>query len=412
MNVERFIARRLYKNENDGQRVSRPAVVIAQVGVALGLAVMIVTICVSLGFKHEIRSKVVGFNSHIHVSNIEASLSYETSPINVDDSLLQAVAALDGVRHVQRYVTKPGIFRTNEDFLGFVLKGVGEEYDLSFFDSYLQEGSLDSLRTSNNALLIARPMADKLALKVGDKIDTYFIEQTIRARRFTVCGIYETGFGDFDNLIAVSTIATVQSLNRWDSCQVAGIEVALDDYDWLSDGAYRVGQFFDAYGQQHKEGYYVQTIEEQNPSLFAWLDILDVNVWMILLLMLGVAGFTVISGLLILILERTQFIGILKALGSPNISIRRTFLYLSAYIIGKGMLWGNIVGLTLCAVQKWTGLIPLDPKNYYLDCVPIEFNWVFLILLNVGMLVLSVAMLIVPSHLISKIYPSKTIQFE
>lgn len=412
MNVERFIARRLYKNENDGQRVSRPAVVIAQVGVALGLAVMIVTICVSLGFKHEIRSKVVGFNSHIHVSNIEASLSYETSPINVDDSLLQAVAALDGVRHVQRYVTKPGIFRTNEDFLGFVLKGVGEEYDLSFFDSYLQEGSLDSLRTSNNALLIARPMADKLALKVGDKIDTYFIEQTIRARRFTVCGIYETGFGDFDNLIAVSTIATVQSLNRWDSCQAAGIEVALDDYDRLSDGAYRVGQFFDAYGQQHKEGYYVQTIEEQNPSLFAWLDILDVNVWMILLLMLGVAGFTVISGLLILILERTQFIGILKALGSPNISIRRTFLYLSAYIIGKGMLWGNIVGLTLCAVQKWTGLIPLDPKNYYLDCVPIEFNWVFLILLNVGMLVLSVAMLIVPSHLISKIYPSKTIQFE
>lgn len=412
MSVERFIARRLYKNENDGQRVSRPAVVIAQVGVALGLAVMIVTICVSLGFKHEIRSKVVGFNSHIHVSNIEASLSYETSPINVDDSLLQAVAALDGVRHVQRYVTKPGIFRTNEDFLGFVLKGVGEEYDLSFFDSYLQEGSLDSLRTSNNALLIARPMADKLALKVGDKIDTYFIEQTIRARRFTVCGIYETGFGDFDNLIAVSTIATVQSLNRWDSCQVAGIEVALDDYDRLSDGAYRVGQFFDAYGQQHKEGYYVQTIEEQNPSLFAWLDILDVNVWMILLLMLGVAGFTVISGLLILILERTQFIGILKALGSPNISIRRTFLYLSAYIIGKGMLWGNIVGLTLCAVQKWTGLIPLDPKNYYLDCVPIEFNWVFLILLNVGMLVLSVAMLIVPSHLISKIYPSKTIQFE
>lgn len=392
--------------------MSRPAVVIAQVGVALGLAVMIVTICVSLGFKHEIRSKVVGFNSHIHVSNIEASLSYETSPINVDDSLLQAVAALDGVRHVQRYVTKPGIFRTNEDFLGFVLKGVGEEYDLSFFDSYLQEGSLDSLRTSNNALLIARPMADKLALKVGDKIDTYFIEQTIRARRFTVCGIYETGFGDFDNLIAVSTIATVQSLNRWDSCQVAGIEVALDDYDRLSDGVYRVGQFFDAYGQQHKEGYYVQTIEEQNPSLFAWLDILDVNVWMILLLMLGVAGFTVISGLLILILERTQFIGILKALGSPNISIRRTFLYLSAYIIGKGMLWGNIVGLTLCAVQKWTGLIPLDPKNYYLDCVPIEFNWVFLILLNVGMLVLSVAMLIVPSHLISKIYPSKTIQFE
>lgn len=392
--------------------MSRPAVVIAQVGVALGLAVMIVTICVSLGFKHEIRSKVVGFNSHIHVSNIEASLSYETSPINVDDSLLQAVAALDGVRHVQRYVTKPGIFRTNEDFLGFVLKGVGEEYDLSFFDSYLQEGSLDSLRTSNNALLIARPMADKLALKVGDKIDTYFIEQTIRARRFTVCGIYETGFGDFDNLIAVSTIATVQSLNRWDSCQVVGIEVALDDYDRLSDGAYRVGQFFDAYGQQHKEGYYVQTIEEQNPSLFAWLDILDVNVWMILLLMLGVAGFTVISGLLILILERTQFIGILKALGSPNISIRRTFLCLSAYIIGKGMLWGNIVGLTLCAVQKWTGLIPLDPKNYYLDCVPIEFNWVFLILLNVGMLVLSVAMLIVPSHLISKIYPSKTIQFE
>ena len=392
--------------------MSRPAVVIAEAGVALGLAVMIVTISVSLGFKHEIRSKVVGFNSHIHVSSFDSSLSYETTAIVVNDTLIDALAQLSGVHHVQRYATKPAIFRTDDEFLGFVLKGVGEEYDLSFFRTYLQEGTVDSVATGRDALLISRSMADKLGYRVGDRVDCYFIGSSLRARRFTVCGIYETGFGDFDKLFAVSNLSVVQRLNEWENDEVTGLEVSLNDYNQLTACAWEVGSYLDTYGKEHHEGYYVQTIEEQNPNLFAWLGVLDMNVWIILLLMLLVAGFTVISGLLILILERTQFIGILKALGSPNISIRKTFLHLSLYIIGRGMLWGNIIGLALCAVQKYTGIVALDPKNYYLDRVPIEFNWGYLVLLNVGMLVLSVAMLIIPSQIISRIYPSKSIRFE
>lgn len=416
MFFERFLARRLFKSERGVRRVSRPAVVIAEAGVALGLAVMIVTICVSLGFKHEIRSKVIGFNSHIHVSSFDSSLSYETTPITICDTLTETLASMQGVRHLQRYATKPAIFRTDDEFLGFVLKGVGKEYDLSFFRSYLQEGSIDSLVVTGEGagvnLLISRDMADKLGYHVGDRVDTYFIGSSLRARRFTVCGIYETGFGDFDRLFAVTALPIVQRLNEWDDDEVTGLEVSLADYDELSQRAWEIGRYLDDWGKAHRTGFYVQTIEEQNPNLFAWLDILDMNVWIILLLMLLVAGFTVISGLLILILERTSFIGTLKAMGSLNSSIRQTFLRLAIYIIGRGMLWGNVIGLALCALQKYTGLVALDPKNYYLDRVPIEFNVFYIILLNVGMLVLSVAMLIVPSQIISRISPSKSIRFE
>ena len=412
MRVERFIARRLYKSQQGETRVSRPAVIIAQAGVALGLAVMIVTVCVSLGFKHQIRSKVVGFNSHIHVCSFEAAQSYDAAAIEAGDSLLATLAALPDVSHVQRYATKPGILRTGDDFLGIVLKGVGPEYDMSFFASFLQEGSVDSVAVGGTSLLISRSMADKLGYHVGDKVDAYFIGQNVSARRFTVCGIYRTGFGDFDDLFAVTALPVVQRLNGWDEDEVAGVEISLTDYERLLPSAYGISNYLDAYGQEHQTAYYVQTIEEQNPNLFAWLSVLDMNVWIILLLMLGVAGFTVISGLLILILERTRLIGTLKALGSPNASIRRTFLYLSAYIIGRGMVWGNVIGLLLCFVQQRTHLIPLDPANYYLDSVPIEFNWLFIVLLNAGMLLLSVAILILPSQLISRISPAKVIRFE
>lgn len=392
--------------------MSRPAVVIAECGVAVGLAVMIVTIAVSLGFKHEIRSKVIGFNAHIHVSSFDSSLSYETSAITVGDTLIETLSGMAGVSHVQRYATKPAIFRSDDDFLGFVLKGVGEEYSLDFFRSWLQEGNVDSVGISRGAILISRYMADKLGYRVGDRVDTYFIGSSLRARRFTVCGIYETGFGDFDKLFAVGSLPVVQTLNEWDDDEVTGLEVSIDDYGRLTQRAAEMALFLDEWGKAHRTGYYVQTIEQQNPNLFAWLDVLSTNVWIILLLMLLVAGFTVISGLLILILERTSFIGTLKALGASDSSIRQTFLRLAVYIIGRGMLWGNAIGLLLCAVQKWTGLVALDPKNYYLDRVPIEFNVLYIVLLNVLMLVGAVAMLILPSQIISKINPSKTIRFE
>lgn len=412
--MESFIARRLYKSEQGSRSVSRPAVLIAQIGVALGLAVMLVTIAVSFGFKHEVREKAVGFSSHIHISNYESGQSHEALSVAADSVLLGRLAAIPSVEHVQRYAAKPGVFRTDNDFIGYILKGVGEDYDLSFYAQYLKEGVLpqfsDSVASGN--ILISRVIADKLQLNVGDKVDSYFLQGTMRARRYTVAGIYETGFNEYDRLFVIADLKAVQALNRWEPDQVTGVEVALTDFSKVEDMNWELGTMLDRTEDKYGNQYLVQSVTDINPGLFAWLDVLDMNVWLILALMIGVAGFTMISGLLILIIERTQFIGILKALGASNASVRKAFLYLAMLIIGKGMLWGNIVGLGLCAVQKFTGLIPLDPANYYLDRVPIEFNWLFILAVNVVMFVLSVLILIVPSHLISRIYPTKAMRFE
>ncbi len=412
--MELFIARRLYKSEQGSRSVSRPAVLIAQIGVALGLAVMLVTIAVSFGFKHEVREKAVGFSSHIHISNYESGQNHEALSVAADSVLLGRLAAIPSVEHVQRYAAKPGVFRTDNDFIGYILKGVGEDYDLSFYAQYLKEGVLpqfsDSVASGN--ILISRVIADKLQLGVGDKVDSYFLQGTMRARRYTVAGIYETGFNEYDRLFVIADLKAVQALNRWEPDQVTGVEVVLTDFSKVEDMNWELGTMLDRTEDKYGNQYLVQSVTDINPGLFAWLDVLDMNVWLILALMIGVAGFTMISGLLILIIERTQFIGILKALGASNASVRKAFLYLAMLIIGKGMLWGNIVGLGLCAVQKFTGLIPLDPANYYLDRVPIEFNWLFILAVNVVMFVLSVLILIVPSHLISRIYPTKAMRFE
>ena len=412
--MESFIARRLYQSEQGSRKVSRPAVLIAQAGVALGLAVMLLTIAVSFGFKHEVREKAVGFSAHLHISNYESAQEYEALPVAADTSLLHTLRSMRGVEHVQRYATKPGVFRTDDNFMGYVLKGVGEDYDLSFYAQYLREGVLpqfsDSIASGN--VLISRVIADKLQLGVGDRVDSYFFQGTMRARRYTIAGIYETGFSDYDRLFVITDLKAVQALNRWEADQVAGIEVQLSDFGKVEDMSWELSTILDRTEDKYGEEYLVQSVTDINPGLFAWLDVLDMNVWLILALMIGVAAFTMISGLLILIIERTQFIGILKALGASDASVRKAFLYLAMLIIGKGMLWGNIVGLGLCAIQKLTHVIPLDPANYYLDCVPIEFNWLFIIAVNVAMFVLSVLVLIVPSHLISRIYPTKAMRFE
>ena len=412
--MESFIARRLYQSEQGSRKVSRPAVLIAQAGVALGLAVMLLTIAVSFGFKHEVREKAVGFSAHLHISNYESAQEYEALPVAADTALLHTLRSMRGVEHVQRYVTKPGVFRTDDNFMGYVLKGVGEDYDLSFYAQYLREGVLPQFSDSvaSGEVLISRVIADKLQLRVGDRVDSYFLQGTMRARRYTIAGIYETGFSDYDRLFVITDLKAVQTLNHWEPDQVAGIEVQLSDFGKVEDMSWELSTILDRTEDKYGEEYLVQSVTDINPGLFAWLDVLDMNVWLILALMIGVAAFTMISGLLILIIERTQFIGILKALGASDASVRKAFLYLAMLIIGKGMLWGNIVGLGLCAIQKLTHVIPLDPANYYLDCVPIEFNWIFIIAVNVAMFVLSVLVLIVPSHLISRIYPTKAMRFE
>lgn len=414
MNFEFFIAKRIYLNSDRKKQVAKPAIRIATIGMAMGLVIMIISICVVMGFKREVRSKVIGFGSHIQISNFRSSQSYETLPIVATDSLLSVIEHIEGVGHTQRYVTKPGMIKTENNFQGMVLKGVGQEYDMTFLRNHLVEGEIPVFTDSmaSNRILISRTLANKLHIKLGDALYTYYIQENIRARKLTVAGIYETNFSDYDNLFVIGDIYTVIRLNKWEQDQVSGIEVQITDYDNLENIAYRVAQHTDTLTDRYGNTYYTQTIEELNPQIFAWLEVLDLNVWVILILMLGVASFSMISGLLIIILERTNMRGILKALGDTNRSIRKIFLYFSAFIIGKGIVWGNLIGLTLCYIQNQWHIVKLDPVNYYIDSVPIYFNvWIWLIL-NISTLIVSMLILVGPSYLISRIHPAKSIRFE
>ena len=415
MNWKLFIARRIYKKNEGGREVSKPAVRIAMLGIAIGLAIMIVSIAVVIGFKHQVRDKVVGIGSDIVISNFEAQNTYETSPIVANDSLFAQLQTLEGVRHLQRYSTKPGMIMTDTDFEGMVLKGISTEYDLSFIKRHLIEGEIPLFTdtVASQQVLISQTNALKLKLKVGDKIYTYFVDDDhIRARRLTIAGIYQTNFTTYDELFLISDLYTVNRLNNWKTDQVSGVEIQVKDYDKLEDVRELVHEKVDVQTDKYGGIYFTQSIEDLHPEIFAWLGLLDMNVWVILILMIGVAGFTMISGLLIIILERTNMIGVLKALGANNWSIRNIFLNFSMFLIGRGMLIGNVIGLLLCFLQYQFHIIKLDPSTYYVSYVPIEMNWGIFILLNICTFIVSVLMLIGPSYLIAHIHPAKSIRFE
>lgn len=414
MNLELFIARKIHFSKEGNRQVTPPAVRIAIVGVALGLAVMILSVAIVIGFKKEVRNKVIGFGSHIQITNFDNNSSYETMPIAVSDSLLQALRAFPGIKHIEGYATKMGILKTDSDFQGVVLKGIDTDYDWSFFRNNLKEGELltiDPKKTSTD-VIISRYLSDLLGLKLGDSILTYFVQEDVRARKFNIVGIYETGFMDYDKLFVLADIKQIRRLNGWEKDEVSGLELLVDDYDKLDQIAEDL--YFNLVEKQDRHGntYFTRSIKEMNPMIFNWLDVLDVNVVVILILIFAVAGFTMISGLLIIILERTNMIGILKALGENNVSIRKIFLYISFFLIGKGMLWGNVVGIAICLIQSHFRIIKLDPSIYYLDAVPIDLSIVSLILLNIGTLCASMLMMLGPSYLITKIDPAKSIRFE
>lgn len=416
MNWKLFIARRIYQTkEKEGDRnVSKPAVRIAMVGIAIGLAVMILSVAVVVGFKHEVRDKVIGLGADILVTSLDVVQSYQVTPVVGDDSLISALGKMPGVKHVQRYATKPGMIMTSDNFQGIVLKGIGQEYDTTFLHRHLQEGHIPAFTdsVSSNQVLVSKTIADRLGVRVGDKLYTYYLENNIRARRLTVAGIYQTNFSSYDDLFLLTDLRTVERLNNWEPGQVGGLEIQVTDYDLLDETNGYILSSLDKKTDKYGGRYYAQTIEEVYPQIFAWLDLLDVNVWVILVLMVGVAGFTMISGLLIIILERTNMIGVLKALGADNTAIRKVFLSFAVFLIRKGMLWGNVIALTCCAVQYFFRPVRLDPAVYYIDAVPIELNlWIWL-LLNAGTLVVSVLMLVGPSYLISRIHPARSIRFE
>ena len=414
MSLSLFIARRIYRESDGGKQVSRPAVLIAMAGIAIGLAVMIIAVAVVIGFKSEVRNKVIGFGSHIQIANLDAVNSYETHPIAVGDSMMTALSGYPQVSHVQRYSTKPGMIKTDDAFQGMVLKGVGPEFDPSFMQEYLVEGEIPAFSdsASSNQVLISKALATKMKLKLGDKIYTYYIQDNIRARRLTIAGIYQTNFSEYDNLFLLTDLYLVNRLNGWEPEQVSGVELQVRDYDKLEDITYEIAVDTDSQRDKFGGVYYVRNIEQLNPQIFEWLNLLDLNVWVILFPMIGVAGFTMISGLLIIIIERTNMIGILKALGADNFTIRKTFLWFAVFLIGKGMLWGNAIGLAFCFIQSQFGIFKLDPENYYVDTVSVSFNVWFFLLINAGTLLASVLMLIGPSYLITKINPASSMRYE
>lgn len=414
MNFPFFIAKRIHFIDDGKRRVSRPAVRIAMLGIAVGLMVMLITISIVMGFKKEVRDKIVGFGSHIQVMRFDNNSTYETRPIAVSDSMIASLSRLSGMRHVQRVASKPGIIKTDDQFQGVIFKGIGDDFDWHFFQQNMVAGNhfVEGDSLLSNQVVISKNIADKLHLKVGSSFIAYFLQNRLQARKFHVSGIYSTNFGDFDKLYILCDIRTIQQLNDWQPDEISELELSIQNFSQLnamSDTVYfHVANHIDRNGI----AYYSQSIKDLNPQLFAWLGLFDMNVWVILILMMAVSGFVMISGLLILILERIQMIGILKALGCSNWDIRKIFLYHSGFLILKGMFWGNLLALIFIVVQHTTGLIPLDPANYYVSAVPVDLHLATFLLLNLGVFVVSSFMLVGPSYLITKISPVSAIRYE
>ena len=426
MNLPLFFSRRIFGENDDTdvqlpgstkqrKSVSKPAIHIATIGVAIGLAVMIIAVSVVLGFKHTIRDKVTGFGSHIQVENILNYSSASSNPVCIDDSMLNVLTSIEGVRHAERYAISQGILKTDEDFLGIALKGIGQEYDLDFISKNIVSGELpqfsDTAQSYN--IVVSQTIARKLGLNINDRVFAYFIDEDgVRTRRFTIAAIYQTNMKRFDDSFCFTDIITTTKLNGWFDGQCSGAELLVDDFDNLEATNREVIKTVNRTLDRYNNTFSSRTIYELYPQVFSWLNLLDINVWIILGLMIILAGFTMTSGLLIIILERTQMIGLLKALGARNILIRKIFIWFATFIIGRGLIFANIIGLGLIFLQKATGIIKLDPQAYYVSEIPLELNFWLILLLNVATLLISVIVLIGPSYLISTIRPARSMRYE
>ena len=400
------IARRLYFSEEGKARTSRPAVRVALGGIVIGVMVMIVAICVVVGFKQEIQRKVAGFGSHIQVVSFDNNATYELQPVEVSDSLRMKLQGLPHVKQVSTFASKPGILKTDSAFQGIIFKGT-DYWD--YFAENLVEGELPSAK---NEVLVSTVLADQLHLTVGDAILCYFVQEDLRVRKLYISGLYNTCMSEMDRLFVLGNIDLVRQLNQWKKSQSSGIELLVDDLKYLQEVADRV--YFATVGRLDEAGnaFYTQTLEQLNPQIFGWLDLLDMNVVIIIVLMLCVSGFSIITGLIILILESITLIGTLKALGANNRFVRRIFIYEAILLVGKGMLWGNILGLGIVALQYFTQAIPLDAAVYYVSYVPMAFPWGWLVALNMGVLLVAWLIMLAPSAIVSQISPARVMHFE
>ena len=409
-----FIASRLFRHSDDVKRVSKPAIRIATLGVAVGVAIMLLSTGVVLAFQSEIRNKVLGFCSHIQVINYDSQNSEQYKPIVFNTETFSLLDSVPGAQTISPFCIKPGMLKTDNTFRGVMFKGVGERYDYSFFRKHLVEGEITSFpdTSATGKLIISQSLSKQMSLKVGTDVYAYFFEDKVKARKFKVSAIYCTNLTDFDNKLVFTDVSTVQKLLGFDTYQYSGAEIWLNDFTQLPEASSyiinNVNRTQDPYG-----AYYTSmSIYEMYPQIFAWLQLLNLDVWVILILMVCVAGVTMISGLLIIILERTNFIGILKALGASNARMRHIFLYFSFFVILRGLIYGNVLAFAIIFIQQQWHLIHLDPSVYYVEAVPVTINWLYFAIINVATLLICVLALVIPSYLISNIHPAKSIRFE
>ncbi len=408
MRYEYFIAKGFISGGSKTGRFNKPVIRAAIFSVALGIAVMIVAVMIVTGFRNEISKKVTGFVSDIRLNIFDANTSYEESPLDRSDKIEQKIKKLSGVKHLQAYATKAGILKTKTELQGIVLKGLDTNFDWSFFNDKIIEGDALHLSKdlSSRKVIISKNIAEKLNLKLHDPFFVFFIQQGKKIRKFEISGIYDTGLSDdFDNIFILCDLRQIQSVNDWSPNQIGGYEIAVNDFSKVDEVAANIYQLT---GFQ----YNTKTAIESYPQIFNWLELQNINVAIIITLMILVTSISMISTLLILILENTTSVGLLKALGAQDKSLRKVFIYLAGYIVLQGVFWGNVIGLGLCFIQSHFHLIKLDQESYYMPFVPVNFTFISWLLINVGAILICLLMLIIPSAVIAKISPVKVLRFD
>ncbi len=411
MNYEFFIAKRIIASKRYKNSVSSPIIRISILAIAIGIIVMLFSVATGVGLQKKIKEKISGFNGDIQISHYDANNSKVTvTPVSLNQDFYPDFETVPNVKKVQVYATKAGIIRTPNEFEGIVLKGVDKDYDWSFFESYIRSGQVpDFSGDLSSEVLISKKTASRLRLETGDSFHMFFVKddpnQAPNSRKFKVSGIFDSGFEEFDETFIIGDIRHIQRINKWNEDEVGGFEVFIHDFDRLRNTGAEVYQSIDPTLN-------ALTTAEKYPAIFEWLSLFDTNIVVIIGVMILIAGINMITALLVLILERTQMIGVLKALGNQNWSIRRIFLYNAAYLIGRGLFWGNIIGLGLLLVQKYFGVIQLNPETYYVNEAPVHISVTTWLFINIGTLVLCLLMLLIPSYIVSKISPVKAIKFD
>lgn len=413
MNTEFFIAKKIISSKDNTNKLSKPMVRISIIGVAISFAIMILSIAITSGFKKAIKDKITNFAGSIQIVNFDTNNSFETEPIKSNQDFLQKLKTTKGIKHIQIFATKPGIIKTKDQIEGIILKGISYDFDWTFFKKHLIEGNIFTVSkdSTSNKIVISKKIADLLNFKLGDKLFMYFVQEPPRMRKFIISGIYQTGVEEIDKNFVIVDYKHIRKLNNWQKNKITGFEIFTDNFDEIDKITQIVN---DAVGYKYSKNHIrlkVENVKQTYAQLFEWTELFNTNIIIILVLMIAVAGFNMISGLMILIIERTNMIGILKSLGAQNWNIRKIFLYNAIFLTGKGMLWGNIIGISLALIQKYFMIIKLDPEAYYMSSVPIDLNFVNILLLNLGAIVVTFLMLMIPSLIISKISPSKAIKF-